>query len=161
MSHESSGKSNEWYTPKYIFDALGCQFKTDAASPKNRKFCHVPAEIFITKNSLSVDWEGFTWLNPPFGKRNEKAVWLEKMFVHGNGIVLTPDRSATDWWQDAALKCNALMQIRGKIKFIKPDGTLGEQPGNGTTLFAYGYDAVDALLRAHDNRLGIILIRHF
>ncbi len=34
MSHwEASGESNEWYTPKYIFDALGTRFDLDVAAP--------------------------------------------------------------------------------------------------------------------------------
>jgi len=33
MSHwEAAGKSSEWYTPKYIFDALGCTFDLDVAA---------------------------------------------------------------------------------------------------------------------------------
>ena len=33
MSHwEATGKSDEWYTPKYIFDALGAEFDLDPAN---------------------------------------------------------------------------------------------------------------------------------
>lgn len=80
------------------------------------------------------------------------------MYRHGNGIVLTPDRSSTEWWQKAASKCDALMMIQSKIHFIRPDGTLGKQPSNGTTLFAYGEKAVAALLNARKNKLGIVLV---
>lgn len=49
--HESAGMSDEWYTPKYIFDALGCKFNMDVSAPVDRTHCHVPANIFITKNA--------------------------------------------------------------------------------------------------------------
>lgn len=161
MSHwEDNGKSDEWYTPKYIFDALECKFDMDVAAPDNRQFCHVPSMLFITKNSLSEKWLGFVWMNPPFGKKNGLEPWLDKLMVHGNGIGLTPDRTSAPWWQKAAKGCHALMFVSGKIKFIKPDGTLGESPSNGTTLFAYGEEAVKALMRAQENKLGIMFIKN-
>ena len=56
---ESKGKSDEWYTPKYVFDALDCTFDMDIASPIDRTHCHVPASRFITEMSLSADWFGY------------------------------------------------------------------------------------------------------
>lgn len=157
MSHESINKSDEWYTPKYIFDALECSFDLDCASPVDRKYCCVPALNFITARSLELEWNGFCWLNPPFEGRNDKTKWLEKMAKHGSGIVLTPDRSSTDWWQDASIASDALLNIRGKVKFIRADGSIGSQPSNGTTLFGYGRKAVYALLKAEKNGLGKLL----
>jgi hypothetical protein len=29
---EAAGQSDEWFTPKYIFDAMGVEFDTDVAS---------------------------------------------------------------------------------------------------------------------------------
>ncbi len=161
MSHENKGLTDEWYTPKYVFDALGCEFDLDAASPVDRTFCHVPAKSFITEDSLNIPWEGFVWLNPPFEGRNDKAKWLNKMYWHKNGIVLTPDRSSTEWWQQAAKQCDALLMVQGKIKFIRPDGSHGMSPSNGTTLFAYGQKAVQALIRGGANNLGIVLIKKY
>lgn len=153
---EASGKSDEWYTPKYIFDSLGVKFAQDVAAPENRAFCHVPAFDFITKTSLEREWNGFVWCNPPFGKRNGVVPWLDKMFSHGNGIALTPDRSSTDWWQNAANEADCVLLVRGKIKFIRPDGTEGKQPGNGTTLFGYGAMAIEAMINARKRGLGIL-----
>ena len=35
MSHwESVGKSDEWYTPQYVMDALDCEFDLDIAAPE-------------------------------------------------------------------------------------------------------------------------------
>lgn len=155
---EKEGETSEWYTPQYIFDALECEFDLDAAAPYDLSKIKVPAKKFINSDSLTTEWNGFVWLNPPFGKRNSKHEWLDKMHLHGNGIVLVPDRSSADWWQQAALKCDAMLMVNGKIKFVKPDGTTGDSPSTGTTLFGYGPKACEALLNAQKNKLGVVLI---
>ena len=151
---EAIGKTDEWYTPKYIFDSLGIDFDMDVAAPKDRAYCHVPANEFITELSLLQQWRGFVWMNPPFGGRNGIQDWLNKLATHGDGIALTPDRTSAPWWQEAAKKCDALLFVAGKIKFIKPDGSEGKQPGNGTTLFAYGVKGVITLENAARKGLG-------
>ncbi len=154
---QAHGKSDEWYTPKYIFDALGCGFNCDVAAAPVKYQTHVPATSGIMSNSLSADWskEGFIWMNPPFGGRNGIVPWLDKFFEHGNGIALTPDRTSAPWWQDAAQKADAILFIRGKVKFERPDGTIGNSPADGVTLFAVGECGVMALTRAA--KLGVLL----
>lgn len=157
MSHwESSGKSDEYYTPKYVFDALQCVFDLDVAAPEDRTFISVPAVEFITSDSLEKNWKGFVWMNPPFGKRNSISNWLQRIHIHGNGIALTADRTSAPWWQNAAIQCDAVLFVNGKIPFIRPDGSIADQPSNGTTLFGYGHRGVEALLQAQRNGLGIV-----
>lgn len=148
---ENEGQSDEWYTPNYIFDALGETFDLDVAAPM--KATHVPTRNRYFAQGLKMPWYGFVWMNPPFGGRNGLVPWLDKFFAHGNGIALTPDRTSTDWWQDAALRADAILFVRGKIKFERPDGSVGKSPSNGTTLFAAGERAVTALERSN---LGIV-----
>lgn len=74
-----------------------------------------------------------------------------------NGIALMPDRSSTGWWHFATKKCDRLLMVQKKIKFYRADGTVGESPSNGTTLFASGYEGVNSLYRAQKNGLGIVL----
>lgn len=152
---ETPGASDEWYTPKYIFDALGVQFDLDVAHPPGAT--RVPANSVFVRNSLERDWCGFIWMNPPFGGRNGLVPWLDKFFAHGNGIALTPDRTSAPWWQAAARRADAILFIDGKVKFERPDGTLGKQPGNGTTLFASGGQAFQALTRAERAGLGFMV----
>lgn len=155
---ETIGKSDEWYTPKYIFEALGCSFDLDVAAPVDRRFCHVPATSFITANSLDLDWNGFVWMNPPFGGRGQKEPWLNKIYQHGLGIALEADRTSAPWWQKAANECDAVLFIAGKVKFIKPDGTTGDSPSTGTTLFGYGSKAIEVLKNAERNKLGKLFL---
>ena len=156
MSHwETSGASDEWYTPQYVFDALCTVFDMDVAHPGTSDFCCVPARTWITRDSLSHDWQGFIWMNPPFGGRNSLTPWLDKFFAHGNGIALTPDRTSAPWFQDASQNADMVM-FTPKIRFVRPDGTLGKSPSNGTVLWAVGQHGRQCLQAAGERGLGIL-----
>lgn len=152
----SAGASDEWYTPRYIFDALSVTFDLDVAAPWGGG-PHVPARSWNAQHGLELPWHGFVWMNPPFGGRNGLVPWLDRFFAHGNGIALTPDRTSAPWWQDANRKADATLFIAGKVRFIRPDGTEGKSPGTGTTLFAAGDRAVAALASAQIAGLGIVM----
>jgi len=156
--HEKIGKSDEWYTPKYIFDALNTTFDLDVASPKQKT--HVPAINFITENSLETEWNGFVWCNPPFGGRNGILPWAEKFIDHRNGLMLTPDRTSCPWWQYLASNCEYVLFVKGKIKFQKPDGTTGNSPANGTTIFSLGGKGLHSLLNAEKSGLGCLYLNN-
>jgi len=155
MSHwETSGQSDEWYTPKYVFDALDCHFDLDVAAPFDGPL-HVPCDGWFYDRGLERAWSGFVWMNPPFGGRNSLEPWLCKFFANGNGIALTPDRTSAPWWQMAFRHSDALLHVSKKIRFIRPDGSEGKSPSNGTTLFAVGEKATLALLNADVSGLGM------
>jgi hypothetical protein len=150
---EARGESDEWYTPAYIFDALAVRFDMDVAAPAEGPR-HVPCLKWYHAASLEKPWEGFIWMNPPFGHQRTKRQWLNRFFEHGNGIALLPDRTSAPWWQEAAPRADAILFVSPKVKFERPDGTLGKSPGTGTALFACGATALEAFTRGH--RLGFI-----
>jgi len=152
---EASGQSDEWYTPKYVFDALGTAFDMDVAHPGRGDACCVPAAAWITRDSLTQDWRGFVWMNPPFGGRNALEPWLDKFFDHGNGIALTPDRTSAPWFRRAWARAD-LVLFMPKVRFIRPDGSEGKSPSTGTALWATGNQGYDALCRAARRGLGIL-----
>lgn len=140
-------ESDEWYTPRYVFDALGVEFDLDPAAPASGPR-YVPALNFFHENALAKEWFGFVWLNPPFGHQSQKMQWASKFFGHGNGIMLLPDRTSAPWWQHIAPRSSAVLFMAGKVKFERPDGSIGEQPGNGTCLFAAGDRAAAILIQS-------------
>lgn len=155
MAHwETSGASDEWYTPKYIFDALGTVFDLDVAAPNDGPL-HVPASRWFSTNALEQDWSGFVWMNPPFGGRNSLAPWMAKFFDHGNGIALTPDRTSAPWFQDAWDRAGMVL-FTPKVRFLRPDGSEGVSPSNGTALWAAGEHACRCLIHAAERHLGIL-----
>lgn len=146
-AYEKAGESDEWYTPRYIFDAIGEWFDLDVASPPEGPR-HVTATEFYSEGSLERQWRGFVWINPPFGHQSTKRRWLSKFFAHGNGIALVPDRTSAPWFQEFAPMADAVLWVSQKIKFERPDGSVCESPGTGTCLFAAGERAGAALVRA-------------
>lgn len=154
----SAGGSDDWWTPRFIFDALGTYFDLDVAAPEGGPK-HVPARRWLHRDGLTSEWSGFVWMNAPFGGRNGLAPWLDRFFGHGNGIALTPDRTSAPWWQDAADRADAMLLTRGKVKFERPDGSVGKSPGSGVTLWAAGAEACLALCRA-EAALGTVWVRN-
>lgn len=146
-AYEAAGETDEWYTPRYIFDALGERFDLDVAAPIDGPR-HVPCSSWLSSGALAAPWSGFVWMNPPFGHQRHKREWLAKFFEHGNGIALVPDRTSAPWFQEYAPRADAILWVTPKIKFERPDGSRGEWPGTGTALFAVGGRAVQALMRS-------------
>lgn len=138
-AYEKAGETDEWYTPRYIFDALGVTFDLDVAAPDGGPK-HVPARNYfsIGHDGLQQEWFGLVWMNPPFGHQRTKREWLKRFFEHGNGIALLPDRTSAPWFQEFAPLADAICFVSPKIKFERPDGSLGQSPGTGTALLASG-----------------------
>lgn len=155
-AYEAAGETDEWYTPRYIFEALGERFDLDVAAPNDGPR-HVPTSGWLSSDALAQPWHGFIWMNPPFGHQSTKRKWLAKFFAHGNGIALVPDRTSAPWFQEYGPRADAILWVSPKIKFERPDGTRGDWPGTGTALFGVGRRAVAAL---HRSKLGFVTVAH-
>lgn len=151
--HEAPGKSDEWYTPPHVFEAMGVRFDLDVAYPMQAE-PDVPADYFIAMGSLGALWTGFVWMNPPFGKRNGVIPWLQKFMDHGNGVALVPDRTSTPWWQTFAPMADLVLFVSPKVHFIPGPGVKASSPAQGTTLMAKGARGETALRNAADWGLG-------
>jgi DNA N-6-adenine-methyltransferase (Dam) len=166
-AHEQCvGKSDEWYTPPHVFDAIGCGFDLDVSSPGPETTPWIPARRFLTADGLESQWSGLVWMNPPFGGRNGIVPWLEKFFAHGNGIALTPDRTSAPWWQQFQPRAELTLFVGKKIRFIAgfddPDygivrGQPGKSPAQGTCLMAAGPAARYALRQAAAKAFGVLV----
>lgn len=152
-SWEAAGKTDDWYTPGYVMDAFQEVFDLDVASPPEGPK-HVACRDWISENALETPWRGFVWMNPPYGRRNGLTAWLERFFDHGNGLALTPDRTSAPWFQPSLRRCDAVLFVKNKIKFERPDGSVGGSPGTGSAIFAAGRRAECALIRAQAAGLG-------
>lgn len=154
LHEQCVGKTDEWYTPPHVFEAMAATFDMDVASPGSKTVPWVPSKSHLTKNSLDAVWNGFVWMNPPFGARNGLVPWLDKFFRHNNGIALVPDRTSAPWWQLYVYKTSAVLFVAPKLKFIGADGKPGRSPAQGTCLLAAGNQAHYALIRAAQAGLG-------
>ena len=94
FSHEQSEKtSDDYLTPRWVFDTLGLEFDLDVAAPPWDTY--VPAARKFTKadDGLSQAWDGRVWMNPPF---SNMTPWVDKFIAHHNGVALLPTSKA-DW----------------------------------------------------------------
>jgi len=148
--HENTiGESDEWYTPPDLFDSIGAVFDLDPCSPSKSHW--VPAKRVFTKedDGLHQDWgNDYVFMNPPFGGRNGHLVWLDKFLRHNNGIAIVRAYTSAGWFHKHAIKADAFLFPKGKTKFVRPDGSVGKQPGHGIVLIAMGKRAVTDLRNA-------------
>lgn len=98
-------------------------------------------------------------MNPPFGGRNAVLPWLRRFVEHDCGIALVPDRTSAPWFQWVFPHVDMVL-FTPKLKFMRPDGTRGKSPSNGTALMALGERGCDALVRAADAGLGVLAVPH-
>lgn len=153
--HETpGGGSIEWYTPAWIFDALGLQFDLDPCSPLDGNR-HVPARRFFTvaDDGLTQPWQGRVWLNPPYGEETPK--WVGKLADHGDGVALVFARTDTKWGQAALRRATAACFVAGRIAFIPGgDRQTTSAPAAPSMLLAYGDTCARALVAAD---LGVVV----
>jgi DNA N-6-adenine-methyltransferase (Dam) len=154
--HEYSiGLSSDWFTPARIFDALHRirVFDLDPAHPgRDNPYCVVPTRQIYTAadDGLSKEWHGTVWLNPPFGTRRGQVPWLRKFLAHGDGICLVAARTSADWFHQIVVpNAQTILFPNGKTKFVRPDGTIGKEPGTGVCLIGMGA-VCNAALRNSD-----------
>lgn len=157
LHEQCVGATDEWYTPPHVFRALGHSFDCDVASPGRAITPWIPAHTFIQHDSLGTPWNGFVWMNPPFGARNGLVPWLDKFFAHRNGIALVPDRTSAPWWRQYAPRADLILFVSPKLRFIGADGKPGMSPAQGTCLMGIGARSREPLMRAEAEGLGILM----
>jgi hypothetical protein len=139
------GVSDEWYTPPFIFDALGLTFDLDPCSPGAKHWVPARRVYTIDDDGLNKQWSGMVFMNPPFGGRNGQVPWLRKFVEHGNGIAIVAARTSSGWFHEFAPRIDTFLFPRGKTKFIRPDGSIGGSPGTGIVMLGMGDVASKAL----------------
>lgn len=135
---------DEWYTPKWLFDALGLAFSIDVCSPADRTHTNVPAERWFTRDDdgLAQPWAGLVWCNPPY---STPGPWAERCVQHDNGLLLTHVPMNANWCMSVWNTCGGIRLFQG-MEFVRPDGT-SQRPGYWLQLAAFGEEAVEALAR--------------
>jgi hypothetical protein len=75
--------------------------------------------------------------------------WLVKFLDHANGIAIVRAYTSSGWFHIHVVpRAELLLFPNGKTKFIRPDGSVGKEPGHGVVLIGMGRVANDALLRS-------------
>ena len=117
--------SDDYYTPRWIFDAAGLVFDLDVAAPvdPHRRTC--PARSYLTpvEDGLRTPWEGLVWMNPPYSR---PGPWVEMFARHRHGLALCPATKRARWL-GPLLNCADAVALLTVGDFGRPDGcTKGE-----------------------------------
>lgn len=111
--------SDDWYTPRWIFEAASIEFGTDVAAPIEQRFRTCPAQRYLTAldDGLVAPWYGLAWMNPPYSRAEP---WIQRWADHPDGLALLPAIKENRWLGTllGAAEAIALLSVR----FLRPDG---------------------------------------
>ena len=122
-----TSNTNEWYTPKDLFDTLNNEFNftLDPCCTEFSKKCE--KYFTIEDDGLKQNWGGYNvFMNPPYGR--EIKDWIQKAYNESkkeNTIVvaLIPARTDTSYWHDYIFnKAKDIRFLRGRVKFENING---------------------------------------
>lgn len=130
---------NLWYTPPYVIADLG-PFDLDPCFSEPRPWD--TAAVHYGKDDppgggLYAPWHGLVWCNPPYDQ--SILYWLWRCAMHGNCIALVFARTDTEaFHKEVFPKASALFFLKGRLQFLRPDGTTSSDGGAPSLLIAYG-----------------------
>jgi hypothetical protein len=135
--------TDDWLTPPALVRYLG-EFDLDpCASVYQKTMLARENYVWPEVNGLMEPWSGRVWCNPPF---SECRRWINRFFLHGNGILLVPAWTGNSWFRPIWEHADALYFSNRGINFI-----CGNDPSKdgksmfGICLAAAGPENVKAL----------------
>ena len=133
--------SDDYYTPAWVFEALGLEFDLDVCSPPD-PIPWIPAKRSLTQadDGLTFPWEGRVWMNPPY---SDSSPWVRRFMQHRHGVCLVP-HSRSKWWIELWSNVDGIAD-GGMFRFHRgSDGKL-ENVFMPVVFAAYGEECVEAL----------------
>jgi hypothetical protein len=114
--------SDDYYTPKYVFDAINVEFDIDVCAPQGGvEWIPAKNHFSLLDDGLSQEWQGVVWMNPPYSK---PTPWVEKFIQHGNGITLLPFMKS-NWFISIWEQADIILPLNARTKFVRPDNKNG------------------------------------
>jgi hypothetical protein len=133
--------SDDYYTPRWIFDRLGLTFDLDVAAPPGG-IPWIPARRYFTlfDDGVAQPWEGLVWMNPPF---SNLEAFVRRFMAHDNGIALLP-AVRSQWFTNIYNSHATMCWLKETMKFVTPSGQT-KHIWPPTALWALGETAQSAL----------------
>lgn len=148
MTHVSHNTGEqEHYTPTAIIESARLVMGSISLDPASNDMAQgwIKAETYYTKetNGLDKAWSGNVWMNPPYA-RSLLPAFIDKLVASTSRsagvtqyVVLINNTTETEHGQKLMALSHAICFPRKRIRFIKPDGTLGK-PLQGQMILYYG-----------------------
>ena len=121
MNVHYSSKTNEWYTPQYLYEYLNkiYDFNLDPCCTEQNRKCE--QYFTIEDDGLTKSWGGNNvFVNPPYGR--EIGKWVEKSLneskLGATVVMLIPARTDTNYWHNFIFgKASKIIFVKNRIKF--------------------------------------------
>lgn len=159
-----SSESNEWRTPPEVFNWLDAEFRfvMDAACTAENSQVRNGHSLTAKLNALEADWGKIlekeledrvssyvvckppglypcVFLNPPYGRSIGK--WIDKAWEESQKgmtvVVLTFACTDTEWWSRAWGYASQVWFLKGRIKFLNPDGEVVNSAPKGSAVLIF------------------------
>lgn len=137
----TSSKSQDWRTPHDLFEAIEAldrrPFTVDAAASALSRKCNAwlgpgspDGEDALHPDVMWGHPGDRVWLNPPYGRMLAPFVAkaIEEV-VECPGLavwLLVPARTDTRWWNDLMPYASDVWFIKGRVRFLMPNGEEGD-----------------------------------
>ena len=141
MTHVKNNTGNdEWYTQRqYILSAIAVMGGIDCDPASNDIAQNtVKATTYYTKETdgLSQYWFGRVWMNPPYSSKLiqpfcQRLTDLYSICAVTEFITLTNNATETKWFDSLMSVASCVCLVKGRIRFVSPDGALGKTPLQG------------------------------
>lgn len=156
--HSPRSETDVWLTPPHIIEALGPFDLDPCAAPEPRPWATAREHWRPEDTPLMRAWHGRVWLNPPYGRPEIVAPWMERMVQHGRGTALIFARTETEAFHASVWRAaTAALLIEGRLHFHRADGQRAEHnAGAPSVLVAYGMP--DALRLAESKIAGAFVL---
>jgi len=134
---------NEWYTPKCYIESARQVMGSIDLDPASSEIANqrVKAKTFYTQedNGLLFDWFGNVWMNPPYAQPLITQ-FITKLVQSDilQAIVLVNNATETAWGQTLLKASSAVCFHQSRIRFIDPNGNLGQSPLQGQMICYIG-----------------------
>lgn len=111
--------SDDCYTPRWVFNAMGLRFDLDVAAPPGGPW-HVPCERFYTAqdDGLTSPWDGLVWCNPPY---SNYAAWAQRFATADRAVLMGYHLPQVLWTRTVFQAADIIAMI--SVDFVKPDGS--------------------------------------
>lgn len=112
--------SDDCYTPRWVFDAMGLTFDLDVAAPVGGPL-HVPCRRYLTAadDGLVQPWAGLVWCNPPY---SNFTPWADRFARHDRMALMGILLPEVHWFRTVFSAAEAVAMI--SCDFTRPGGKL-------------------------------------
>lgn len=111
----SSKKTDNWQTPKWLYDQLNAEFNFDFdPCPLNADF-----------NGLEISWGERNFVNPPYSNVTGFLEKAHKELIKGNAkvcVFLVFANTDTKWFHNYCYNKAELRFLKGRLRFLDENG---------------------------------------